>query len=145
MPFDLPRRLRPRSARQIRQAHTCRFPSGNLPGPSRSLTVVDTTDWSRAIGPSPRPRSYMTKTQRRLTVTVEEAGALLGVGRSTAYELVRSGDLPCIRLRRRIVVPVALIAQQLGVSASELLRTVGGTDGKGLVTEAEAPAATTLF
>lgn len=41
----------------------------------------------------------------RLTMTVKEAGALLGVSRSLAYELVRRGDLPSLRLGRRIVVP----------------------------------------
>jgi excisionase family DNA binding protein len=50
-----------------------------------------------------------------LTITVEQAARVLGVGRSTAYELVRSGDLKHIRLRRRIVVPVAQLAESLGV------------------------------
>ena len=54
-------------------------------------------------------------TNQPLTVTVEQAAEVLGVGRSTAYELVRSGDLKCIRLRRRIVVPVAHLAESLGV------------------------------
>jgi excisionase family DNA binding protein len=55
------------------------------------------------------------RTDHPLTLTVEQAGQVLGVGRSTAYELVRSGDLKCIRLRRRIVVPVAHLAESLGV------------------------------
>lgn len=54
-------------------------------------------------------------TNQPLTITVEQAAAVLGVGRSTAYELVRGGDLKCIRLRRRIVVPVAHLAESLGV------------------------------
>ncbi|MFP4511958.1 MAG: helix-turn-helix domain-containing protein [Acidimicrobiales bacterium] len=52
---------------------------------------------------------------RPLTITVEQAAQVLGIGRSTAYELVHSGDLKCIRLRRRIVVPVAHLAKSLGV------------------------------
>lgn len=55
-----------------------------------------------------------------LTLTVEQAAEVLGVGRSTAYELVRSGDLASIRLRRRLVVPVAHLADRLGVSATEV-------------------------
>jgi len=55
------------------------------------------------------------RTNQPLTVTVEQAAAVLGVGRSTAHELVRSGDLKCIRLRRRIVVPVGYLAESLGV------------------------------
>jgi excisionase family DNA binding protein len=43
---------------------------------------------------------------RRLTLTVAEAGQMLGVSRSYAYELVRQGALPCMRLGRRIVIPV---------------------------------------
>ena len=31
---------------------------------------------------------------------------MLGVSRSYAYELVRQGVLPCMRLGRRIVIPV---------------------------------------
>lgn len=50
-----------------------------------------------------------------LTLTVEDTGRILGVGRSTAYELVRNGELASLRLRRRIVVPVAGLAETLGV------------------------------
>jgi excisionase family DNA binding protein len=39
-------------------------------------------------------------------MTVEAAGQVLGISRSYAYELVRLGEIPCMRLGRRIVVPV---------------------------------------
>ena len=55
-----------------------------------------------------------------LTMTVEEAAVVLGIARSTAYELVRAGDIESIRLRRRIVIPVAHLAERLGVSAAEV-------------------------
>jgi excisionase family DNA binding protein len=55
-------------------------------------------------------------TNQPLTLTVEQAAQVLGIGRSTAYELVRTGDLKHIRLRRRIVVPVAHLAEHLGVA-----------------------------
>jgi excisionase family DNA binding protein len=42
---------------------------------------------------------------RRLTISVEEAGRLLGISRGLAYELVNRGDIPSVRLGRRIVVP----------------------------------------
>ena len=57
---------------------------------------------------------------RPLTLTVEQAGRVLGVGRSTAYELVRSGDLECLRLRRRVVVPTARLAEHLGMTLTEV-------------------------
>jgi excisionase family DNA binding protein len=41
----------------------------------------------------------------RLVLTVTEAAALLGISRAHAYELVARGDLPALRLGRRIVVP----------------------------------------
>lgn len=62
-----------------------------------------------------------------LTLTVEQAGQVLGVGRSTAYELVRSDDLKCIRLRRRIVVPIAHLAESLGVDRDAVWATLTDT------------------
>ena len=47
----------------------------------------------------------------RLTLSVEEAAGALGISRALAYELVARGELPSLRLGRRIVVPRrALIA-----------------------------------
>ena len=59
-----------------------------------------------------------------LTVTVEEAAVLLGISRSTAYELATRGDLPTIRMRRRILVPAAALGQLLGVSAWDVRRAL---------------------
>lgn len=44
-----------------------------------------------------------------LTTNVETAGAILGIGRSKAYELARAGQFPVaiIRVGRRYLVPVA--------------------------------------
>ncbi|MDP9383345.1 MAG: helix-turn-helix domain-containing protein [Chloroflexota bacterium] len=36
-------------------------------------------------------------------LTVEEAGAYLGIGRTLAWELIRKKQLPCIRLGQRCV------------------------------------------
>ena len=55
--------------------------------------------------------------QGRLTVTVEEAAAVLGLGRSAAYEATRRGEIPSRRLGRRIVIPVPLLLDWLGVAA----------------------------
>jgi excisionase family DNA binding protein len=52
-----------------------------------------------------------------LTLTVEEAAALLGISRTLAYELIARGDLPCVRLGRRIVI-----------SRRALVRMVDGSD-----------------
>jgi excisionase family DNA binding protein len=45
-----------------------------------------------------------------LTITVEEAGRRLGISRGLAYELVRRGEIPAIRLGcRRLVVPAGAV------------------------------------
>lgn len=62
---------------------------------------------------------------RPLVLTVTEAGLVLGVSRSTAYELVRSGDLESVQLRRRVVVPVAAIAKRLGITVPDLWMALG--------------------
>lgn len=49
----------------------------------------------------------------RATLTVEEAAELLGVGRSSAYEAARRGELPSMRLGRRLVVPVPALLRLL--------------------------------
>ena len=43
--------------------------------------------------------------QERITNTVEEAAAILGISRGSAYGLARKGVLPTIRLGRRLLVP----------------------------------------
>lgn len=41
----------------------------------------------------------------RLTYTLQEAAQLLGVGRSAAYEAAKQGQIPVIRVGRRLLVP----------------------------------------
>lgn len=49
----------------------------------------------------------------RVTITVEECARLLGIGRSSAYEAIRRGDLPSLRLSRRIVIPTRALLRLL--------------------------------
>ena len=49
----------------------------------------------------------------RLTITVEEAGRLLGISRALAYEMARTGKLPTLRFGRRMVVPRKAIENML--------------------------------
>lgn len=55
----------------------------------------------------------------RLTVTVTEAAEILGVSRTSAYELVRAGTLPSVRLGRRIVVTRRTLEGLLGAPLPE--------------------------
>jgi excisionase family DNA binding protein len=50
----------------------------------------------------------------RLTYTVEETAELLGCGRAAAYQAVKTGDIPSVRLGRRILVPRARLMALLG-------------------------------
>lgn len=40
-----------------------------------------------------------------LTVNVVDAARMLGISRAFAYELVARGELPSVRLGRRVVIP----------------------------------------
>lgn len=55
--------------------------------------------------------------EARLTISVEEAAALLGLGRTAAYEAARRGEIPSRRLGRRVIVPVPALLEWLGVNA----------------------------
>ena len=55
-----------------------------------------------------------------LTLTVEETGSALRIGRSTAYEAVRTGAIPTIRIGKRALVPAMWVAEQVGVTLEEL-------------------------
>jgi len=45
--------------------------------------------------------------QDRLTVSVAEARRRLGISRGLMYEAIRRGEIPSIRIGRRILIPVA--------------------------------------
>ena len=48
-----------------------------------------------------------------MTLRVEELMLILGIGRNTAYELVRSGKLRSIRVGRQIRIPKAEVLRFL--------------------------------
>ena len=49
----------------------------------------------------------------RLTMSVEEAGKLLGIGRSSAYGAIRRGELPSFKISRRILVPRSALLRKI--------------------------------
>lgn len=85
-----------------------------------------------------------------LTLTVEQAAKVLGIGRSTAYELVHTGDIPSLRLGRRIVVPRASLAELLassntgGIARPETVRDHRATEEPAQLA-GETPSSPTLF
>lgn len=53
------------------------------------------------------------------TLSVEEAGTLLGLSRSSAYRAAARGQLPTLVFGRRLLVPTARLLEMLGVSVEE--------------------------
>ena len=49
--------------------------------------------------------------EERMTLSIEEAAVRLGISRALAYELVRRGELPRLRLGRRIVIPLKALEE----------------------------------
>jgi len=47
------------------------------------------------------------------TLTIEEAAKVLGIGRNNAYEAAKRGEIPTIRIGKRILVPVAAFERML--------------------------------
>lgn len=56
-----------------------------------------------------------------VTVDVATAARALGLGRSTGYELARSGEFPCriLRIRSSYRVPTAELLKLLGIDPDE--------------------------
>ena len=53
---------------------------------------------------------------QRLTYTVDEAAEVLGISRTSAYEAIRKGEIPHIKIGKRILIP--------RVGVDELLRCI---------------------
>lgn len=62
-----------------------------------------------------RKPSLLAQLADEATITVEQTAALLGLGRTAAYEAARRGEFPTRRIGRRIVVPVPALLDWLGV------------------------------
>jgi len=50
----------------------------------------------------------------RLTWTVEETARKLGIGKNQAYEAVKRGQIPVIKIGKRLLVPSVALARLLG-------------------------------
>ena len=72
----------------------------------------------------------------KLAYSVIEAGQLLGIGRSKAYELVRSGTIPSLRLGRRIVIPKLALNQFLAECAHQNANESDQQPGKSRTSQA---------
>ena len=55
-----------------------------------------------------------------LTYSVETAARLLGIGRNSAFEAIRQGQLPAVRIGRRLLVPRRAIEKMLDEANSNI-------------------------
>ena len=62
------------------------------------------------------------------TVTVTQAARILGISRGSAYEAVKTGELPVIRIGKRLLVSRAALERMLepGVAASGIDQSGSG-------------------
>jgi excisionase family DNA binding protein len=49
----------------------------------------------------------------RKTCSVAEAAKILGISRNTAYDAVKSGQVPIVKIGRRLLVPRAALERML--------------------------------
>lgn len=56
--------------------------------------------------------------QVKATVTVIEAAKRLGIGRNQAYEAAHKGQIPVIKIGKRLLVPLAALERMLNGEAA---------------------------
>jgi excisionase family DNA binding protein len=61
--------------------------------------------------------------ERRKALTVDEAAYELGISRNAAYHAVRNGEIPSIRIGKRIIVPRAAFEKLLARADAEVAAT----------------------
>jgi excisionase family DNA binding protein len=117
------------------------IPDSSGRAPETTLTVADPVYWSRHVaelgdalkgtlwGGAPAPGAALSGgvgavpgSPGRLTWTVEEAAVALGVSRAFAYDAVRRGEIPAIKIGRRILIPRSALRDLLESPSDDLSR-----------------------
>jgi excisionase family DNA binding protein len=80
--------------------------------------------------PRPEVTGRKAPNAERVVYTVAEAGRLLGLSRNASYEAAKRGDIPTLRIGRRLLVPKAPFHRMLelagaGTGVPAELRTEG--------------------
>ncbi len=117
------------------RAYSIADPSGQPQQPDEVVVFTCREEWAKnpgelrdalaeAMGAGAGPAAGSTvatgavaPVEDRLVFTVEEAAQLLGISRSFAYEAVQRGDIPSMRIGRRILVPKAALERFLESSS----------------------------
>jgi hypothetical protein len=66
---------------------------------------------------TPAPALTLYDIRSRATLTVPEAGRVLGLSRNGAYDAAARGDFPVIRIGSRVIVPAPAFLALLGATA----------------------------
>jgi len=51
--------------------------------------------------------------KERVTLTITETARLLGIGRQLAYDRAKAGEIPVLKIGRRLLVPRAALERML--------------------------------
>ncbi len=113
-------------------------PTGHRADPNNLAVFTDPSAWAsdplalaealQRCGPETSPTqqsgsgtssSAVSPVEDRLVYTVEEAAALLAISRSFAYEAVQRGEIPSMRIGKRILVPKAALERFLREAGTE--------------------------
>ena len=81
--------------------------------------LVATTVSTKKSLVKPPAESPVTRLMRELTVSVDDAAVLLRLSRGGAYNAVRDGQIPSIKIGRAIRVPTAALRTMLRIEAAE--------------------------
>ena len=66
-----------------------------------------------------------TQTAQPATCSVPEAGQALGISRQSAYQAARTGELPTVKIGRRLLVPRRALDRMLGIEPTDEKRPAG--------------------
>lgn len=56
----------------------------------------------------------------KLTLTIDETAKCLGIGRNSAYEAVARGEIPVIKVGKRLLVPKVALAKMLNANPKSI-------------------------
>ena len=56
---------------------------------------------------------------KKIALSVEETANLLGISRNSAYEAVRQGQIPSLKIGRRILIPRLALENLLSMNCKE--------------------------
>jgi excisionase family DNA binding protein len=78
----------------------------------------DACKFYTGIKPTPKESIVTNEESGRATVDIGEAAKRLGIGRNQAYEAARRGEVPVIKIGKRLLVPRAALERMLNGEAA---------------------------